>query len=101
MRRVLFLAITLILILVVNLAAKVGGGDVTMKNSFGNTVFSHDIHTQKKLSCQSCHPEPYLTAEKHQTITMKQMEQGQSCGLCHDGKQAFTVKGSCNVCHKR
>jgi c(7)-type cytochrome triheme protein len=31
---------------------------------------------------------------------MKQMEKGKSCGACHDGKKAFSVKGECAKCHK-
>jgi c(7)-type cytochrome triheme protein len=32
---------------------------------------------------------------------MKDMEQGKSCGACHDGKGAFSVKGDCAKCHKK
>jgi len=32
-------------------------------------------------------------------VTMEQMEQGASCGACHDGGTAFTVKENCETCH--
>ncbi len=32
---------------------------------------------------------------------MKQMQQGKSCGACHNGKKAFSVKGDCVKCHKK
>jgi len=32
---------------------------------------------------------------------MKAMESGKSCGACHDGKTAFSVKGDCAKCHKQ
>jgi c(7)-type cytochrome triheme protein len=32
---------------------------------------------------------------------MKQMEKGKSCGACHDGKKAFSVKGDCAKCHTK
>jgi c(7)-type cytochrome triheme protein len=28
------------------------------------------------------------------------MEKGRSCGACHDGKAAFSVKANCASCHK-
>jgi c(7)-type cytochrome triheme protein len=101
MKKIFALVGILVLIYAFNLGAQVGGGDITMKNSFGNVIFSHDSHMQKNLSCQSCHPEPYVTSEKHQTVSMKKMEEGLSCGLCHNGKPAFSVKGSCTSCHKK
>jgi c(7)-type cytochrome triheme protein len=30
---------------------------------------------------------------------MVEMEQGKSCGVCHDGKGAFSVAGDCQKCH--
>jgi c(7)-type cytochrome triheme protein len=30
---------------------------------------------------------------------MVQMQQGQSCGFCHNGQRAFDVKGGCTKCH--
>jgi c(7)-type cytochrome triheme protein len=30
---------------------------------------------------------------------MAQMESGNSCGACHDGKTAFSVKANCGRCH--
>jgi c(7)-type cytochrome triheme protein len=32
---------------------------------------------------------------------MKQMQKGKSCGSCHNGKVAFSVKGECIKCHKK
>ena len=32
---------------------------------------------------------------------MKEMQKGKSCGACHNGKTAFSVKGDCTKCHKK
>ena len=83
------------------LGAQVGGGDIVMKNSGGDATFSHERHTGKGLTCEQCHPEPYMMGEKHKTVTMKEMAQGASCGLCHNGTKTFTFKGNCTTCHKK
>ena len=83
--------------------AVVGGGDITMKaGKAGDAVFSHDVHAASiGLGCRQCHPRPYLDTKQHKKVTMKEMQQGKSCGLCHDGKEAFSVKGDCAKCHKK
>lgn len=80
--------------------AVVGGGDITMKNEGGDVVFSHDRHVNAAgLSCQDCHTAPYLNSKNHVVVTMKEMEQGKSCGLCHNGTKAFGVNENCDTCH--
>jgi len=105
LKKILFFSVVSILILSLSISTsfgtKIAGRDITMKTSFGNVVFSHDTHVQKINSCQACHPEPYVTSEKHQTVTMQEMEKGLSCGLCHNGKSTFNVKGNCTSCHKK
>lgn len=81
--------------------AVVGGGDVTLKNKGGATTFSHKTHVEGAgVHCQKCHPKLYTNARRHKAVTMKGMEQGQSCGACHNGKVAFSVKEHCTDCHK-
>lgn len=74
-----------------NVAYKVkGASDVT---------FSHTAHLAKTGGkCRSCHNGKVVTGQK--AVTMAQMEKGKSCGACHDNKQAFTVAGNCDKCHK-
>lgn len=83
--------------------ARVGGGDVVyVVKKAGNVTFRHDVHVEKSgLSCAACHPSLYLTKEKRKSVTMSQMGKGASCGSCHDGKTAFSVKGSCKQCHTK
>lgn len=84
------------------LAAVVGGGDITLKNKGGDVIFSHETHVDgMKLACTGCHDKLYTSSKRHKTVTMKQMQQGKSCGACHNGKKAFSVKGDCAKCHKK
>src|SRR6185369_12566628 len=32
--------------------------------------------------------------------SMRDMEKGSSCGVCHNGKEAFAASGDCNKCHR-
>lgn len=64
-----------------------------------NATFSHSFHTQL-YSCKDCHTgivKPDM--KKNPRASMAQMEKGESCGRCHDGKTAFSVKGDCAKCH--
>jgi len=91
------------LFLVSSVSAKVGGGDISIEaKGAGNVTFSHDVHVGAAgLKCTDCHASLFVTNEKHKKATMKQMQQGKSCGSCHNGKKAFDVKGDCNRCHKK
>jgi c(7)-type cytochrome triheme protein len=100
----LFIIGFLIILLAVPLSfAKVGGGDITLKiKHAGDVVFSHDSHVSNAgLKCTDCHASLYMTKEKHRTVTMAQMQTGQSCGACHNGKKVFSVKEDCNTCHQK
>jgi c(7)-type cytochrome triheme protein len=103
LKKTLFITLipALLVAFALTLGAQVGGGDIIMKNSGGDTTFSHERHARKGLTCEQCHPEPYAMGEKHKTVTMKEMEKGASCGLCHNGKPVFTVKGNCTTCHNK
>jgi c(7)-type cytochrome triheme protein len=65
----------------------------------GNVIFSHTSHITM-YKCGDCHSIIYEPAKSKIKKTMTQMEAGESCGACHDGKGAFTVKENCETCHK-
>jgi c(7)-type cytochrome triheme protein len=84
----------------------------------GPVEFSHVAHRKafgEEKPCARCHIKPKLFPMKRKpdearlVITMKEMEQGKSCGACHDGKTtingktAFSVasKENCARCHKK
>lgn len=95
-----FIAVLLFVSLVF---ARVGGGDIPFEaKGTGKAVFSHDGHVGGAgLKCTDCHAHLFTTTEKHKTATMAQMQKGQSCGACHNGKKAFDVKTNCANCHKK
>lgn len=65
----------------------------------GSTVFGHEVHLGM-YKCQECHGVMFGKPGKRSRATMSDMEKGLSCGACHDGRQAFSVKGDCAKCHK-
>lgn len=82
--------------------AVIGGGDLHLPAKDGDVLFSHDAHVAGAgLKCQQCHPTPFTNPKQHKAVTMKAMETGKSCGACHDGKTAFSVKDDCAKCHKQ
>lgn len=103
MKRVFAVPAVLLVLAATPALAVVGGGDITMKGGkAGNVLFSHDFHvTTAGLGCKECHTRLYLDVKKHRHVGMKEMAKGKSCGACHDGKKAFSVKGDCGKCHKK
>jgi len=85
------------------ISARIGGSDITFEvKDRGDVHFSHDDHVASiGLKCTDCHDSLFVSKEKHKKVTMVQMQKGQSCGACHNGKKAFDVKTNCNHCHKR
>jgi len=65
----------------------------------GNSPFSHKLHGGM-YACGDCHTSIYATERSKTRISMQEMESGKSCGACHEGKTAFSVKTKCEACHK-
>jgi len=69
----------------------------------GKVVFKHSSHT-KNMKCTDCHTKVFkMTKGQRSNPTMKEMQEGKSCGTCHEGKKAFGVTGqeTCAKCHQR
>ncbi len=81
---------------------KVGGGDITFSvKGASDVLYSHDFHvTRAGQKCTDCHYKIYKMANLRQQATMADMQNGKSCGACHNGQKAFTVKANCTKCHK-
>lgn len=63
-------------------------------------VFPHWIH-RMQYKCTACHEAPYPMKKGSTLVTMDEIQAGQSCGLCHDGKTAFISNlSTCNRCHR-
>ena len=72
--------------------------------SQGKVVFSHEKHLAKNPKCTDCHTKIFKMAKgQRSTPKMADMNNGQSCGTCHDGKTAFSVKdqANCTKCHQK
>ena len=71
----------------------------TSPNKYFPAVFSHGTHTPW-LACGSCHPKIFSIKRQKEppVITMKKIEAGEYCGVCH-GRVAFGTKGRCYRCH--
>lgn len=82
------------------------GSTQTVIKSAETPMFSHRVHVMGAgMGCDSCHPDTFEkkrgTAEAAGDFTMKSLEEGMYCGVCHDGDTAFGVtdQESCVTCH--
>ncbi len=76
-------------------------GNVFMKvTGAGPVTFSHAFHTSI-YRCADCHPKvfPLGYANARPRATMLDMDQGKSCGACHNDYAAFTTRENCVRCH--
>jgi c(7)-type cytochrome triheme protein len=73
--------------------------DKTFTNkNIGNIPFPHSFHAEQ-FNCKECHPDIFKAEQGANPSTMKDMEEGRTCGACHDGSTAFSVTGNCTTCH--
>lgn len=75
--------------------------NVSWKTDAGDATFSHEFHLGM-YKCAECHTKLFPYKAKPGLATMADMEGGKSCGGCHNGKDAFSVKTDtdCGKCHK-
>ena len=74
-------------------------GDIFMKVAgAGPVTFSHAFHTSE-YRCSDCHPKIFHLGYTKQRATMSDMEEGKSCGACHNDYTAFMVGEECVRCH--
>lgn len=80
--------------------ARCHAGDVLFKEEdAGNVTFPHSAHIELLGGCDSCHPDLFKAKRGANKATMEDMENGKSCGACHDGSSAFSVAEDCESCH--
>jgi c(7)-type cytochrome triheme protein len=74
---------------------------VLQTENVGRVEFSHNNHLAALgNNCPNCHNAPFeIVRKKNRPAKMVDMEKGASCGQCHDGTKAFSVKGDCASCH--
>ncbi|MCM2276939.1 MAG: hypothetical protein NDJ89_02545 [Oligoflexia bacterium] len=86
--------------------AEIGGGDIKFEvKGESDVVFSHADHVRdNEVKCTACHDKLYLNVKKHRKVSAKQMNLGESCGKCHNGKDAkinVADKSRCTECHEQ
>lgn len=64
----------------------------------GNVTFPHKAHIDM-FGCDECHPDLFKAEKGANEATMAEMQDGASCGACHDGSTAFCVSEDCGSCH--
>jgi c(7)-type cytochrome triheme protein len=74
-------------------------------DSPGQVVFNHTTHVDAAdPDCTVCHPKVFRILKNGPApktpILHSNMEKGQQCGMCHDGKKAFALEEDCTYCHR-
>ncbi|MBI3911773.1 MAG: Ni/Fe-hydrogenase cytochrome b subunit [Armatimonadetes bacterium] len=74
----------------------------SQKQSLGPVPFSHRQHlAHVNDECTACHPALFgMVAPENGPLKMPAMRQGEGCGKCHNGRDAFTVATDCALCHR-
>ncbi len=71
----------------------------------GPVTFSHKFHvTEKKLQCPDCHTKIFqMKRVAASQMKMANLNKGEYCGTCHNGKKAFGTKDTkdCGKCHAK
>lgn len=63
------------------------------------SVFPHWVHRARYV-CATCHDQLFEMKAGKAAVSMDLISQGKSCGVCHDGKRAFSADfGACDRCH--
>lgn len=82
--------------------------DVTLpqnEGSPGSVTFRHAPHVAAggRANCAPCHSGLYpLLAERRspaRSLSKEEMRRGESCGRCHNGRDAFPFDDDCTRCH--
>ncbi|MBM4136676.1 MAG: hypothetical protein FJ241_07580 [Nitrospira sp.] len=74
------------------------GGDA------GKVIFNGDTHGAKQgMKCNDCHPKPFAMKKGAFKMTKEGHSKAEYCGICHDGKKAFSqsTEADCGKCHKK
>ena len=107
MKKLLVIAIVMIVTFALSMTAFAVPAGKTVEldgKGAGKVVFDGKVHAAKGLKCADCHPGVFKMKKGVEVHTMKDMEAGKNCGVCHkEGGKAFGVKAAdtCAKCHKK
>ena len=66
-----------------------------------SAIFPHWVH-RLQFKCGACHNEPFKMKAGANPVTMDDIQAGRSCGVCHNGTDAFVANfDSCSRCHRK
>lgn len=76
----------------------------TGDNSPGKVKFSHETHVDtEKPNCKNCHAGMFSIRPEQAgalgAVSMEQLYEGKQCGVCHNGKESFSIEDGCDLCH--
>lgn len=72
----------------------------TSEEFMAPSIFPHWVH-RINYRCDACHDRLFEMKLGASEITMELMNQGKSCGTCHNGETAFAVDfDGCHRCHR-
>ena len=75
-------------------------GEVEGGSAFPPALFRHWVH-RARYRCYVCHPAPFAMEQGANAVSMDNINQGQYCGACHNGRAAFSVEfKNCARCHR-
>jgi c(7)-type cytochrome triheme protein len=75
-------------------------GDASTAQAFPPSVFPHWVH-RVRYRCDACHDRLFPMQAGASEVTMEQIRKEESCGACHNGKQAFDDSfENCSRCHR-
>lgn len=61
-------------------------------------LYPHWLH-RIMFECKACHNSMFKMKRWVNNISQKDIIEGRQCGVCHDGKMAFSAKENCQRCH--
>jgi len=79
------------------------GKTVEWDSPMGKVVFDGKVHASKGLKCNACHTKIFKMKKGADKINMHEINEGEFCGACHNGKKAFKANDpkNCKTCHQK
>lgn len=76
-----------------------GNARQVQTDSLASASFPHWVH-RIRFRCKACHMQLFEPRAGANTVTMRMIKEGQACGQCHNGRDAFAATiGTCQRCH--
>ena len=75
-------------------------GDNQGSEGIAPAIFPHGVH-RVVFKCTACHDDLFPMKSGSVEITMEMIQEGKSCGACHNGTIAFASSiATCSYCHR-